>query len=103
VRSSDTVTECNCGTPILRWPTKTASEPDLIVENLNWKNDAGYCFLSEFRETGSHQLSPTDIAVIFRRHATSKFVFKSSVCNPQAPNCAGYRVSDVFGYLREFY
>lgn len=59
-------------------------------------------FLGKFRETGSHQLSPTDIAVIFHRHATSNFVFEGSVCNPQAPNCAGCRVSDVVGYLREF-
>ena len=60
-------------------------------------------FFVKFHETGSHQLSPTDIAVIFHRNAPSKFVFEGSVCNPQAPNCAGYRVSDVFGYLREFY
>ena len=60
-------------------------------------------FLGKFHETGSHQLSPTDIAVIFYCHAPFKFVFEGSVCNPQAPNCAGYRVSDVFGYLREFY
>ena len=60
-------------------------------------------FLGKFHETGSHQLSPTDIAVIFHCNAPFRFVFEGSVCNPQAPNCAGYRVSDVFGYLREFY
>ena len=35
-------------------------------------------FLDKFRETVAHQLSPTDITVIFHRHASSNFVFREA-------------------------
>jgi hypothetical protein len=54
-------------------------------------------FLGKFRETGSHQLSPTDIAVIFHPHAPSNLYSRVASVIHKRPIArdAEYRMSSV--------